>query len=194
MKDQMTRQNQNLVLGIDEVGRGSWAGPLVVGAVVLPTKIPEGLTDSKLLSRKQRDFIATDIKSCALFCKTGWVWPEEIDRTGLTEAISLAITRAIEGCHNYEKIIIDGSYNFLPKNIKSICMVKADLSVPAVSAASIVAKVERDEYMRTQAVIYPNYGFENHVGYGTEKHRKSLAQHGITPIHRTSFKPVSLYI
>ena len=180
-----------IVVGIDEVGRGSWAGPLVVGAVILNEYI-EGLADSKIMAKAHRSEIAAFIRNRSLACSTGWVSPSEVDKLGLTKATSLAILRAIETIKVYDHLVIDGSINYLVGNPKSLNLVKADSLVPAVSAASILAKVARDEYMTEQALVYPNYGFESHVGYGTVKHKKALVDYGITPLHRKSYKPVKL--
>lgn len=178
-----------LIVGVDEVGRGCWAGPLVAGAVILQKPIRD-LTDSKAIKAPKRKKLALLIQEQALACRTGWVSPEEIDALGLTAATSLAITRAIQGIEIYDHIVIDGSLNFLKDNDKALTLVKADALVPAVSAASILAKVARDEFMIEQAATYPLYGFDRHVGYGTSDHKQAIIEHGVTPIHRKSFKPI----
>lgn len=185
----LTDIHGKIVIGIDEVGRGPWAGPLVVGAVVLHEAI-EGLNDSKALSKITRYKLAQQIMSSTSAWATGWVSPAEIDEIGLTAATTLAIERAIVDIPVYDYIIIDGSINYLPTNPKAHCLIKADVLIPAVSAASIIAKHARDEYMIEQARLYPNYGFERHVGYGTATHRKAIIDHGLTPLHRRSFKPI----
>lgn len=182
-----------LIVGIDEVGRGSWAGPLVVGAVILQNNI-EDLADSKILSKVQRQYLALQIHQHATAVSTGWVEPSEVDALGLTAATQLAIVRAIESIHQYDEIIIDGSINFLPLNAKARSLIKADSLVPAVSAASIIAKVARDDYMAEQDLLYPQYGFGSHVGYGTAKHKQALVDHGVTPLHRLSYKPIKLIL
>lgn len=184
-----------MILGIDEVGRGPWAGPLVVGAVVLPDNYTiEGLTDSKKLSAKRRTELDAQIRTQALGWGLGWVYPAELDEIGLSAALRLATIRAVEAVRvPYHEIIIDGTINFLLETTKGkyvTTLPKADLLIPAVSAASIIAKVARDAYMEEQAVMYPEYGFESHVGYGTAKHQQALMSHGVTPIHRTSFAPI----
>lgn len=182
-----------LIVGIDEVGRGSWAGPLVVGAVILQSEIV-GLADSKILTKAQRGELALLIHKNAVAASTGWVEAAEVDALGLTAATELAITRAVKSIYYYDEIIIDGSINFLPHNAKARALVKADASVPAVSAASIIAKVARDDYMAEQDLIFPDYGFGSHVGYGTARHRQALIDHGITSLHRLSYKPVKLIL
>lgn len=173
------------------MGRGSLAGPLVASAVILNSRIV-GLTDSKLLSRLQRQNLTEKIRKQALAIGIGWAKASEIDKLGLTLAVRLAMQRALnEITVEYHQIIIDGNYNFLNDNPLSECLVKADLSVPCVSAASIVAKVARDEYMINIADKYSNYGFETNVGYGTRYHLRMLQKHGICDIHRKSYQPIS---
>ena len=185
-----------MILGIDEVGRGPWAGPLVVGAVVLPEKFTiEGLTDSKKLSAKKRAELDVQIRENALGWGLGWVHANELDDIGLSAALRLATVRAVEAVNApYHEIILDGTINFLKDTAKGkyvTTMAKADLLIPAVSAASIIAKVARDTYMEEQALIYPEYGFESHVGYGTAKHSMALEEHGVTILHRQSFAPIA---
>lgn len=181
-------------MGIDEVGRGPWAGPLVVGAVVLGADEIEGLTDSKKLTSKKRQELAEQIHKSDASVGLGWIHPAELDELGLSQALVEATKRAVAQISvPYTEIIIDGTINFLKETGKGryvTTLAKADLLIPAVSAASIVAKVARDKYMEEQATLYPKYGFDSHVGYGTAKHQLALAQYGPTPLHRQSFAPV----
>lgn len=182
------------ILGVDEVGRGSWAGPLVAGAVVLPRRI-KGLKDSKILTRRQREQLASIIQIEALAIGLGWVTPKEVDVLGLTVAVRTAMARAIDQIQiPYRQIIIDGSFNFFPENEQVQAMAKADASIPAVSAASIVAKVARDAYMRDVSEAYPDYQFHKHVGYGTRLHAQMLKQFGPCVLHRQSYKPVQAFM
>lgn len=181
-----------MIVGIDEVGRGCWAGPLVAGAVALDETIL-GLRDSKVLSKQQRIKLSKEIYTQAAAVGVGWVTAHEVDALGLTEAVRLAMQRAIDQIvlTMYDEVIIDGSYNFLPNVPGTHAIVKADGSVPAVSAASIIAKVARDSWMCEQAVMeFPQYGFEKHVGYGTKLHRDMLKQYGVCALHRLSYKPI----
>lgn len=183
-----------ITMGVDEVGRGCWAGPLVAGAAVLDRPIL-GLADSKQLSGRRRAELSTLILAQARAVGLGWVQPAEIDTIGLTAAVALAMQRALEGITiDYDELIIDGNYNFFPANAKARTIIKADASIPAVSAASIIAKVARDNYMRQMAKAYPQYGFDHHVGYGTALHRRQLAEHGITHLHRRSYKPIQMLL
>jgi ribonuclease HII len=180
-----------ITVGIDEVGRGCWAGPLVAGAVVLGDPI-EGLKDSKKLTKQHRETLAVIIQADAIAFGLGWVEPAEIDVLGLTAANGLAMERALKQLGiDYDEIIIDGNINYLLSNSKAQAVIKADATVPAVSAASIIAKVARDNYMAKMAERFPDYGFERHVGYGTAMHLERLRLHGITELHRNSFKPVA---
>ena len=192
------------ILGIDEVGRGPWAGPLVIGACILPKdeagNYPdwvEPLTDSKKLSEKKREAYSKIILENALATGLGWVTSTEIDSLGLSESLRLATRRAVEEIRKqkapFTEIIIDGTQNFLTgtslehhvTNLK-----KADLLIKEVSAASIIAKVARDNYMKELANKYPEYGFDKHVGYGTAVHKAALEKYGPCPEHRNSFKPI----
>lgn len=181
------------ILGIDEVGRGPWAGPLVVGACVLHGEI-EGLTDSKKLSAKRRAGLNEVILAEASW-GLGWVSAAELDEIGLAAALRRAAIEAVSKVDcRYEEIMIDGTVNFLAETGKGryvTTLAKADLLIPAVSAASIIAKVARDQYMTDAAEKYPEYGFEKHVGYGTKMHRQALCKHGICPEHRKSFRPIA---
>ena len=182
------------ILGIDEVGRGPWAGPLVVGACVLGDAQIDGLTDSKKLTPKKRKALAPIIREKATV-GLGWVSAEELDRIGLSAALCKACREAVKQIHvPFHEIMIDGTVNFLrdtPLASHVQVLKKADLLVPEVSAASIVAKVARDEYMYKLAEKYPGYGFEKHVGYGTAAHKAALEKLGVCPEHRKSFRPVA---
>lgn len=183
--------NKLQVVGIDEVGRGSWAGPVVAAAVALIAPV-NGLTDSKLLSKRQRELLAGEIKKHSVWA-VSFLSATYIDTVGLTAAIREAMKQALSQINcDYDKVIIDGKYNFMPDNRQAKTLIKADLAVPAVSAASILAKVARDNYMSEQAVLYPSYGFERHAGYGTALHRQALKQYGICNLHRLSVRPVKL--
>lgn len=187
-----------MILGIDEVGRGPWAGPLVVGAVVLGDAAIEGLTDSKKLTKKRREELDVLVRARAAGYGLGWVHAEELDEIGLSAALVEATKRAVgQVAAPYHEIIIDGTINFLAQTGKGryvTTLKKADLLVPSVSAASIIAKVARDAFMHEQDAAYPGYGFKSHVGYGTAKHRQMITEMGITPLHRLSFMPLTKYI
>lgn len=228
------------ILGIDEVGRGPWAGPLVVGAVILgdpKNKLWAELADSKKLTQKKREALIVIIENNAVATGLGWVSAKELDKIGLAESLKVATRRAVvslldqspykdpdqnlsKSQHQnplkdlfrspskdpsqkqlpttsdklpFSEIIIDGTSNFLKGTaLESLVTVlpKADAKIKEVSAASIIAKVARDNYMRIIAEQFPKYGFEKHVGYGTKQHSESLQKYGPCPEHRLSFKPV----
>lgn len=186
------------ILGIDEVGRGPLAGPLVVGAVILPDGYPswiDELRDSKKLSRNKRAYLSEFINAEAT-TGLGWVPAEDIDKIGINEALKLATRLAVKRVQQlhvpFSQIIIDGNQNFLTGTkleTYTSTLVKGDDKVKEISAASIIAKVARDNYMIELARRYPKYGFENHVGYGTPEHRAAIHEYGITPEHRKIFEP-----
>lgn len=229
-----------IILGIDEAGRGPYAGPLVVGACILKTEESElkkktiskieihtpnfsslakseretefeknnlskdtadwidELNDSKKLTAKKREKLYGEIKQKAAASATGWVSAKELDEIGMSEALKLATRRAVQKIQaqkvRFNEIIIDGPVNFLrgtklEKYVKNLN--KADSLIKEVSAASILAKVERDHYMIELSKKYPEYGFDKHVGYGTAKHQQAMENFGLTPEHRRSFKPVA---
>jgi ribonuclease HII len=147
------------------------------------------------LSKSQRERLSAAIQVEATAASLGWVTSAEIDSVGLTEAVRLAMRRALEQITaSYDELIIDGDLNFFPDNPKARALIKADNSVPAVSAASILAKVARDRYMAEIAARYPDYGFDKHVGYGTALHVERLKLHGVSDLHRRSFKPIRALI
>lgn len=181
-----------MIVGIDEVGRGCWAGPLVAAAVGLDEEINIAeLTDSKKLSARKRRELVNIIRATTDVIGVGWVWPKEINQLGLTKSVQLAMRRAVETIDTKNsKIIIDGSINYLPDIEQTGAVIKADVSVQAVSAASVIAKVARDAYMIEISKKYPQYGFESHVGYGTAQHLAALRLHGVLSLHRINYKPI----
>lgn len=187
------------MIGIDEVGRGAWAGPLLVVAARLKPgqKLPLGLRDSKLLSAKQRQSLAVEIvKSCDI--GQGWVSADIIDKLGLSRSLKSATMLAVMdvAVSKNEEIVIDGNINFLDStsyvNVRT--KVKADQTLPIVSAASVVAKVLRDQLMVEISQKYPDYNFQKNVGYGTANHRQALSLFGPCRVHRNSFKPIKALV
>jgi len=181
-----------LICGVDEAGRGPWAGPVTAAAVILhPERPVSGLTDSKKISEKKRFALEPEIKSKVAYWAVAHAEPDEIDRLNIREATFLAMRRAIAGLSvTPARILIDG--NALPKDLPAPAeaIIKGDLKEPAISAASILAKTARDRLMETYGATYPEYGFSGHKGYGTAAHASALQTHGPCPIHRTSFAPV----
>ncbi|MDM8227564.1 ribonuclease HII [Parasutterella secunda] len=179
------------IAGVDEVGRGCLAGPVVAAAVILdPNRPIKGLRDSKKLSAKKRDELAQEIKEKALAWSVAAMGPEVIDKINILQATLEAMKAAVEKLPVEPDFVqVDG--NKLPKwKWLSEAIVKGDDKVEWISAASIIAKTTRDAYMCKIAKLYPQYGFEHHVGYGTAEHIKALKAYGPTPIHRKTFAPV----
>lgn len=182
----------DLICGVDEAGRGPWAGPVTAAAVILhPSKPILGLTDSKKISEKKRFALEPEIKDKAAYWCVAHAQPDEIDQLNIREATFLAMQRAIAGLGIAPTLIlIDG--NALPRDlpVRAEAIIKGDLKEPAISAASILAKTERDRLMEAYCHTYPGYGFAGHKGYGTAAHSEALRTLGACPIHRTSFAPV----
>ena len=193
-----------MILGIDEVGRGPWAGPLVVGAVILGGAEIEGLDDSKKLTKKRREVLDKAIREQSAAWALGWVSAGELDDVGMSQALRLATRRAVKQiqaqCREkklaFDEIVIDGTVNFLADTALEqyvTVMAKADGLIPSVSAASIIAKVARDNFMVEQDVVYPGYGFASNAGYGVAEHQAAIERLGVTPLHRLSFAPLVKY-
>lgn len=180
--------------GIDEAGRGPWAGPVCAGAVILhPDRPIDGLGDSKALTANERDRLSALIMQNAAAWALGWACPREIDRLNIRMATHLAMKRAATALfHPFSLALIDGVDvpHGLPAPGRSL--IGGDAREPAISAASILAKVARDRRMVSLERRYPGYGFAAHKGYGTRQHRDALETLGPCPAHRTSFRPVAV--
>ncbi len=181
-----------LVAGVDEAGRGPLAGPVVAAAVILDELNPiAGLADSKKLSAARREKLYDEIRAKALCCSIAEASVEEIDTLNILQATLLAMRRAVEGLRlKPAKVLVDG--NRLPVlDVLAEAIVKGDATVPAISAASILAKVHRDRWCAEYDREFPQYGFAAHKGYGTAEHLAALRQHGACPQHRKTFAPVT---
>ncbi|WP_411877697.1 ribonuclease HII [Polaromonas sp. YR568] len=181
-----------LVAGVDEAGRGPLMGPVVAAAVILDELNPiKGLADSKKLTALRREKLYDEIRAKALCCSIAMATAEEIDSINILQATMLAMKRAVEGLRlKPNKVLVDG--NRLPTLvILSEAIVGGDALVPAISAASILAKVHRDRWCAEFHLEYPQYGFADHKGYCTAEHLAALREHGACPQHRRSFAPVA---
>lgn len=183
------------IAGVDEVGRGALFGPVVASAVILSAATGDrlraaGVTDSKQLSAAQRQTLAQEIRAIAIACRIGYASVREIDRLNILQASLLAMKRAIQRLHPVPTLcLIDGNQTVPGLVIPQQTLVKGDQRSLAIAAASIVAKVWRDELIRRMALKYPEYHLAANKGYGTQAHRQALLTHGPTPYHRQSFSP-----
>lgn len=181
-----------LIAGVDEAGRGPLAGPVVAAAVILDDRNPiQGLADSKVLSARRREQLYDEIRAKALCCSIAQASVQEIETLNILQATLLAMQRAVEGLRlKPSKVLVDG--NRLPVlSMVAEAIVKGDSKVPAISAASILAKVTRDRWCAELDAQYPQYGFAGHKGYGTAEHLAALQVHGACPEHRKTFAPVA---
>ncbi len=191
MMSEFVYPNVDLIAGVDEVGRGPLVGAVVTAAVILDPNNPvEGLADSKKLSEKKRLLLAEEIKQKALAWALGRAEPEEIDELNILQATMLAMQRAVENLKIQPHfVLVDG--NRIPQlPMPAQAVVKGDSLVAEISAASILAKVARDQEMMELDKLYPQYAFAQHKGYPTKLHLEKLAEFGVLPQHRRSFAPV----
>lgn len=181
-----------LVAGVDEAGRGPLAGPVVAAAVILDDLHPiKGLADSKVLTPRRREMLFDEIRAKALCCSIAQASVEEIEQLNILQATLLAMRRAVEGLRLKPMLVlVDG--NRLPVlSMRAEAIVKGDALVSAISAASILAKVQRDRWCAEIDKAYPHYGFARHKGYGTAEHLAALKVYGACPLHRKTFRPVA---
>lgn len=195
-ENELWLSGKKLIAGIDEAGRGAWAGPVVAAAVILPNNIPDlcsqlsGVRDSKQMTALQRKKWAEIIRQIALAVCSGWADQEEIDRTGILSATRLAMTRAIDGLAlPVEHLLIDAVV-LKNQSIPQTNLIKGDARSISIAAASIIAKTERDHCMELLEEKFPGYGFARHKGYGTALHQEALNKMGVASIHRKSYTPV----
>jgi ribonuclease HII len=202
----LTDEGFELVAGLDEVGRGAWAGPVSVGVVVVPSGVaaPDGVRDSKLLSEDRREVLFPAVTRWCTDWSVGHAGPGECDRLGMTAALRLAARRALGGlAHPPHIVAMDGSFDYVseprepdesPPTVASLppirTVVKGDATCVSIAAASIVAKVTRDRMMRNLSVSFPGFDFDRNKGYPSPVHRTALAGFGLTSLHRRSWSYV----
>ena len=177
------------IAGVDEVGRGPLAGPVVAAAVILPQDFDVlGIDDSKKLAPKKREELFEVIKEKALAWSVGWVGPERIDEINILEATKEAMTQAVQGLSlQPDHVLIDGNFTVRALALPQTAIVKGDANSTSIAAASILAKVTRDRYMEEMDAVYPGYAFASNKGYGTKAHYDGLKAQGPTLIHRKTF-------
>ncbi|NNE98520.1 MAG: ribonuclease HII [Pyrinomonadaceae bacterium] len=192
-ENRASQEGYKCVAGVDEVGRGCLAGPVVAGAVILNRSkaLPEGLNDSKKISKKKRETLAAKIKECALGYAVGQIEADEIDQINILEATKKAMGLAIRNLQVEADFLLIDALELKNVVLPQKGIIKGDSISASIAAASIIAKVYRDKLMKDYAETYPAYGFERHAGYGTQAHFLALRKNGVTPIHRKSFKGVS---
>ena len=192
----LQRAGYRLIAGLDEAGRGSWAGPVVVGAVILPLEHSDliaaldGVNDSKKLSAKKRESLLPLIRANALAVATGRAEPAEIDDIGIAPATRLAMMRALQSLSPAADCLLLDAFPLPESQLPQKAIIHGDALCLSIAAASIVAKVTRDTWMATLDAKFPGYGFARHKGYGTAAHRQALERLGPTPWHRMSWAPM----
>jgi ribonuclease HII len=189
-----------VIAGLDEAGRGAWAGPVTAGAVILPSnqpdllKILQGVRDSKLMTARQREYWSGLIREIAIACSSGWASCDEIDNLGILPATRLAMKRAIEGLGQPVDHLLIDAVRLSAVEIPQTSLIKGDTRVLSIAAASVIAKTERDQHMKLLEEKIPGYGFQFHKGYGTQKHRDALERLGVSIQHRKSYAPIKAMI
>ncbi|MCL5048405.1 MAG: ribonuclease HII [Firmicutes bacterium] len=191
IEDELFAQGRSLIAGVDEVGRGSWAGPVAVGVVMANRgtiyQFPEGITDSKLLTPSRRKTLAPKIMAACSAFGVGYADNEECDDLGMTKAQALATSRAIkEAGLTPDQVLLDGKFNFTELD-NVINIIKGDSKSILIAAASIIAKVARDDLMIGYGERFPGYGFEKHKGYPSLFHRDAVQRMGLSSMHRKSW-------
>lgn len=185
---QLLSEGYEYICGVDEVGRGPLAGPVVCAAVIMPLdKLVEGVDDSKKIGKKKREIIAEKILDCAVACRICRVEREIIDEINILQATRLCMKNAVEGLSVKPDFVLTDGNMTLDISVPQTSIIKGDAKSYTIGAASIVAKVYRDNIMKEYAALYPQYGFETNAGYGSRAHIEAIEKYGLTPIHRRSF-------
>jgi len=184
----LLNEGYKYICGVDEVGRGPLAGPVVCAAVIMPLdKLVEGVDDSKKIGKKKREIIAEKILDCAVACRICRIEREIIDEINILQATRLCMKNAVEGLSVKPDFVLTDGNRTLDISLPQTSIIKGDAKSYTIGAASIVAKVYRDNIMKEYAALYPQYGFETNAGYGSRSHIEAIEKYGLTPIHRRSF-------
>ena len=192
----LLQSGHTAIAGLDEAGRGAWAGPVYAGAVVLPIDNPDlpalldGVRDSKQLSPQRREALLPVIQEVAQASGIGWADSDEIDAQGIVRATELAMERALDDLEIHVDALLIDFIRLPGVDLPQRCLPKADIHCVSVAAASIVAKVSRDHVMAAMDKRFPGYDFASHKGYGTPAHQAALTQLGPSPIHRKTWRPI----
>lgn len=190
LEEKLWKLGYSYVCGLDEVGRGSFAGPVCVGAVIFPKDciLPVGIMDSKMLRPRRRERLAVEIKTSTLAWSVAEIGVSKINKIGIGKATQMAFRKAIKSLeHRPDFVLIDAFYVKHMNRKKQKAVKGGDTVCTSIAAASIIAKVHRDKLMKKLHHKYPKYGFGKHKGYGTKRHQMAIKQYGLTRIHRTSF-------
>ncbi len=191
-ENELLKNGYLYIAGCDEVGRGPLAGPVVAAAVILdPNVLIEGLNDSKKLSEKKRITLDIEIREKALAFKIIYIYPKEIDDINIYQASKKAMIMAIKELNPKPSFVLSDAMPLVELDIPYESIIKGDSKSATIAAASIIAKVERDNYMVKLSKKYPEYGFEKHKGYPTKQHIEALNKYGVLDIHRKSYRPVA---
>lgn len=200
LEEELWSEGYRIVVGIDEAGRGPWAGPVSAGAVVIDSgcKIIDIVRDSKKMSEKHRDEAFDLIKENCIGWGIGLVSAKEIDDIGIQKAVLKAMSIALKGVEDMvgtraDYLIVDGTNVEMIDGYRMLKIKQGDLNHYSIACGSILAKVQRDRLMKEYSIQYPEYGFDHHVGYGTKVHIEALERYGVCEIHRRSYKPVAKY-
>ena len=184
----LLNEGYKYICGVDEVGRGPLAGPVVCAAVIMPLdELVEGVDDSKKIGKKKREIIAEKILDCAVACRICRVEREIIDEINILQATRLCMKNAVEELSVKPDFVLTDGNMTLDISVPQTSVIKGDAKSYTIGAASIVAKVYRDNIMKEYAALYPQYGFETNAGYGSRAHIEAIEKYGLTPIHRRSF-------
>jgi ribonuclease HII len=191
MELEYLRQGISAIAGLDEAGKGAWAGPVVAGAVILPEVVDlPGLNDSKMITEKARERLYEAIIEQAIAWGVGIQDAYAVDEIGLAQAHRLAMQQSVEALSVRPELLLVDGMGIKQLGVKAVCIIKGDRKVRCIAAASIIAKVTRDRLMKQLHEEFPQYGFANHKGCGTAEHQSALLRHGVCYLHRLSYEPV----
>lgn len=195
LEKKLNKQGFKYVAGVDEAGRGSWAGPIIAAGVILDPKVKiKGIKDSKILRKPDREELFGQITESAIAWAIGAIPETEIDQIGIQKANILAMQEALKKLSRQPDYLLVDAFNLNYQQLPIFAIIKGDYKIKSIAAASIIAKVVRDKIMDELDEVYPQYGFKHHKGYGTNHHFQMINEFGICDIHRKSFSPIKNFI